>query len=70
MRHVQTRFLWIQERVANGDLNIEAIRGKANPADLMTKALQGSARLMCLKRLGFTYGVKSSKQKQVLSGNG
>ena len=49
MRHVQTRFLWIHERVANGDLNIEAIRGKANPADLMTKPLQGSARLSCLQ---------------------
>ena len=70
MRHVQTRFLWIQERVRDGCISIEAIRGKNNPADLMTKALQGAVRMTFLNRLGFFYERKSSKQKQVLSGNG
>ena len=37
LRHVQTRYLWIQERVAEGTVKILAIGTKNNTADLLTK---------------------------------
>ena len=37
LRHVQTRYLWLQERVASNDLKIVAIGTKHNTADLRTK---------------------------------
>ena len=37
LRHVQTRYLWIQERVANHDLAVKCVSTKTNTADLCTK---------------------------------
>ncbi|CAK0863589.1 unnamed protein product [Prorocentrum cordatum] len=42
MRHVQSRYLWIQERVGKGDLSIAAVPGKNNVADVLTKSVGGS----------------------------
>ncbi|CAK0811643.1 unnamed protein product [Prorocentrum cordatum] len=42
MRHVQSRYLWIQERVGKGDLSIAAVPGKNNVADVLTKRVGGS----------------------------
>ena len=39
MRHVMTRYLWLQERIKMQHLTVVCIDGKSNPADLMTKAL-------------------------------
>ena len=38
-RHVQTRFLWLQDRVKAGHITVVSIPGKANAADMLTKAL-------------------------------
>ena len=38
-RHVQTRYLWIQERVACKDVSLGKALGTENPADLLTKHL-------------------------------
>ena len=37
IRHLDTRDLWIQERVARGDIMIEKVRGEDNFADGLTK---------------------------------
>ena len=37
-RHVQTRYLWLQERVAAGHLSIQKIKITHNIADILTKA--------------------------------
>ena len=37
LRHVKVGMLWIQERVEDGDLKIDKVKGEENPADLMTK---------------------------------
>ena len=37
IRHLDTRDLWIQERVPKGDIMIEKVRGKDNVADILTK---------------------------------
>ena len=66
MRHVQTRYLWVQERVKEGHLTIKPIRGKNNPADLFTKAVSGKLREKFLRTLGFRHQVASKKHKEVL----
>ncbi|CAK0899207.1 unnamed protein product [Prorocentrum cordatum] len=47
MRHVQSRYLWIQERVGKGDLSIAAVPGKNNVADVLTKRVSILSRI-CL----------------------
>ena len=37
MRHIVVNQLWIQDRVARGDLTIEKANGKENIADILTK---------------------------------
>ena len=52
IRHLDTRLLWIQERVQAGDLEVVKVAGCENPADLMTKHLSDEALSGCLARLG------------------
>ena len=39
MRHIQTRHLWLQDRVRLGHLRLATVLGTENPANLLTKAL-------------------------------
>ena len=39
LRHLQTRHLWLQSRVALGHLNLDVVAGEGNPADKLTKPL-------------------------------
>ena len=39
LRHLDTNFLWIQEKAAKGDLNFKKVAGVDNGADLFTKTL-------------------------------
>ena len=41
MRHMQVRWLWLQEEVRKGVVRVFKIKGVENPADLMTKFLSG-----------------------------
>ena len=41
LRHLQTRNLWWQSRVALGHLKLDVIAGERNPADTLTKPLLG-----------------------------
>ena len=38
-RHIQTRMLWLQERVAAKHLRVVKVASESNPADMLTKAL-------------------------------
>ena len=38
LRHVQTRYLWLQERVHMKHLEVEKVPGAKNVADILTKA--------------------------------
>ena len=42
IRYIQTKFLWIQERLAAKDFELKKVNTHLNLADLMTKALPGS----------------------------
>ena len=37
VKHMETRFLWVQEKVRKGDLVVKKIAGTINPADVLTK---------------------------------
>ena len=37
LRHVELRYLWLQEVVQEGRAKIEKIKGTINPADILTK---------------------------------
>jgi hypothetical protein len=39
VRHIDTRELWLQEKVGNGDLEVEKVKGTDNIADALTKYL-------------------------------
>ena len=39
LRHLDTNYLWIQEKAAKGDLNFKKVAGVDNGADLFTKTL-------------------------------
>ena len=58
IRHLETRWLWLQLEVAKGNIKLEKVAGEDNPADLLTKylsrdvILRHSARMSieaCLK---------------------
>ena len=66
MRHVQTRYLWVQERVKEGHLKVVPVRGKNHPADLFTKVVSGKLREKFLKTLGFEHKAANRKQKHLL----
>ena len=38
-RHIDVHYLWVQERVRNGDISLHKVPGISNPADMMTKHL-------------------------------
>ena len=37
VRHIEVHQLWVQERVAQGDIEVRKVDGKTNPADSLTK---------------------------------
>ena len=39
MRHIEIRDLWLQKEVREGRLKVVKVKGRENPADLMTKIL-------------------------------
>ena len=48
VRHLQTRFLWLQGAVASKSVRLRAILGSENPADCLTKALpRASLHRLC-----------------------
>ena len=51
LRHIQTQYLWIQERVSAKDFSLTKVVGTANPADMLTKYL---ARADLEKHLEFS----------------
>ena len=38
-RHIKVQYLWIQERIKEGELQVAKVPGTNNPADIMTKAV-------------------------------
>ena len=51
-RHVQTRFLWLQDRVRLGHIVVEVVKGTENPADCLTKSLTKNEILRSMGWIG------------------
>ena len=51
-RHLEVRFLWVQEAVRRGRLRIKKVLGKTNPADAMTKPMSRSDMMKVLEPVG------------------
>ena len=64
VQHIQTRCLWIQERIGEGHAKIVAVPGKVHDSDILTKAVSGAGIRLALGRLGFEVRDKSLLQKQ------
>ena len=60
-RHVAVHFLWVQERVKNGDLVVSKVWGGDNPADLLTKYLTRDKMDKCMLTFGLVQGRKISR---------
>jgi len=53
MRHIATRYLWLQERIQAKHLQIKKVDGTSNEADVLTKALGESVHRHWLRHLGY-----------------
>ena len=42
MKHLETRTLWVQDKVDEGAVVIKKVGGDRNPADILTKYLSSS----------------------------
>ena len=68
-RHIQTRFLWLQERVSMDHLRVEHIPGKSNRADALTKSIPGVQMSETMRRCGYVFLNQRSKgQLKLLEG--
>ena len=53
VRHIEVRELWVQERVARGELKIVKVKGEDNVADGLTKHVDKQKMEQYLKACGF-----------------
>ena len=52
VRHIEVHQLWLQDRVSRGDLRVRKIEGKKNPADALTKYVEGWKLVEHMERVG------------------
>ena len=60
-KHVQLRFLFMQDLVASGQLKLSRVPSEKNPADVLTKYLQASTLHKLLPKLGVVTRAFDSK---------
>ena len=63
-RHVETRFLWIQQRVAARHLRIRKIAGDTNASDILTKSTNGPTLAKHSATLGLAVANRSKLHKR------
>ena len=62
-RHVETRYLWLQDRVAFKHLEIKKVATRDNVSDILTKSIDAPTLQRHLRTMGFVEVEKSSMQK-------
>ena len=67
VRHIDVQFLWVQEKVANGDFSLHKVRGEFNPADLLTKHVNRSTLERMMKLFNLQCMSGRSEQCPVLA---
>ena len=69
-RHLDTRYLWVQQRTRNGDIAVEKVPGDENSSDILTKHLDSVKMNKCMKQMGFHYCEgRSSIAKELIKGD-
>ena len=53
VRHIEVRELWVQDRVARGDLILRKVKGEDNLADILTKHVGRSILDKHLRTIGY-----------------
>jgi hypothetical protein len=53
LRHINVRYLWLQEKVRDKELEVLKVPGSDNPADLFAKNLDALTMWKHVERLGF-----------------
>ena len=56
MKHLDVRYMWLQEELAKGTYMIKKLPRSENPADMFTTYIDKAARHKHVKRLGLGYG--------------
>ena len=64
-RHVQTRYLWVQERIARKEFVIQKVESGRNVSDILTKCTPSPLLLRHMEKLGQQVVVPSPLHKQV-----
>ena len=52
LRHICIRKLWLQEKEQRGEVELRKVKGQHNPADLLTKYMNGGRMEELMKRIG------------------
>ena len=52
-RHIEVQYLWIQHEVKEGKLTVKKVGTNNNPADLLTKAMNGKKMMKYMAEMGF-----------------
>ena len=60
LRHVHTRYLWLQSQVAAKTLSLRCVLGTQNPADCLTKPLDENSLFKHCQRIGLSYEISAS----------
>ena len=71
-RHIATGLLWVQDKVADGELGVKPVAGQHNPSDLGTKAHSTKRLHYLMSLLGFEKGIgedESFEESHVQTGN-
>ena len=53
VRHIDVGMLWVQQNVKQGEIEVEKVDTKLNPADVFTKHVPGEVVWRHLMRIGF-----------------
>ena len=66
---MQTRYMWLQERVAASHLTVQKVRTTGNPADIVTKAASRETLERHRKMIGLRHVEAHSSQKELRLGS-
>lgn len=67
VRHIATRFLWLQERIADKDLSIVSVPAAVHRADMLTKPMRPTGVEELLSPMGVEFAkCREAAQKSTL----
>ena len=52
VRHIEVHQLWLQDRIGRGDIRVMKVEGSKNPADALTKHVEGYKPEAHVKKTG------------------